>query len=110
MVAIAARRTKTVTKREDGRLLVSVTVSVVHHYGCRRIWQDDTEVATWIRSRRDKCATWTWTSSCHGIAVIVNRSGTSLCNANKAQTVDPRLTGVELVCAMLTKHKLLIPV
>ena len=36
--------------------------------------------------------------------------GTSLCDANKAQTIDPRLTGVELVCAMLTKHKLLIPI
>ena len=69
MVAIAVRRTKTVTKQEDGRLLISVTISVVHHYECRQIWQDDTEVAMWIRSRQDKCATWTWTSSCHGIAV-----------------------------------------
>ena len=32
-----------------------------------------------------------------------------MCDANKAQTIDPRLTGVELVCAMLTKHKLSIP-
>ena len=54
MVAIAVRRTKTVTKQEDGRLLISVTISVVHHYECRQIWQDDTEVAMWIRSRRDK--------------------------------------------------------
>ena len=37
-----------------------------------------------------------------------NRSGTSLCDANKAQAIDPRLTGLELVCVMLTKYKLLI--
>ena len=38
-----------------------------------------------------------------------NRCGTSLCDANKTQTIDPLLTGVELVCVTLTKHKLLIP-
>ena len=27
-----------------------------------------------------------------------------MCNANKAQTIDPRLTGVELGCATLTKQ------
>ena len=35
---------------------------------------------------------------------------TSLCDTNKTQTIDPRLTGVELVCVTLTKHKLSIPV
>ena len=37
------------------------------------------------------------------------RNGNSLCGANKAQTIDPRLTGVELVCVTITQHKLLIP-
>ena len=27
-----------------------------------------------------------------------------MCDANKTQTIDPRLTGVELVCVTLTKH------
>ena len=35
---------------------------------------------------------------------------TSSCDTNKAQTIDPRLTVVELVCVTLKKHKLLIPV
>ena len=33
-----------------------------------------------------------------------NRSGTSLCDTNKTQTINPRLTGVELVCVTLTKQ------
>ena len=33
-----------------------------------------------------------------------------MCDANKTQTIDPRLIGVELVCVTLTKHKLSIPV
>ena len=32
-----------------------------------------------------------------------------VCDANKTQTIDPILTGVELVRVTLTKHKLLIP-
>ena len=32
-----------------------------------------------------------------------------VCYANKAQTINPCLTGVELVCVTLTKYKLSIP-
>ena len=46
----------------------------------------------------------------HKLLIPFNRSATSVCDANKAQTIDPHLTGVELVCVMLTKHKLLIPI